>query len=569
MKTVIERNRKGPRCSAQAGETRWAHLKLQSSRWNGARKLGYAFAMAAMLISNTAISQHGIARYNTNGSRDVTFDGDGRVSTSLFSGDGSFSGGSDVAVQPDGRIIMAGTTRAASFYRFVVARFLLNGGLDWAVTVGFTDVVSSYTNAIASTVVIQSDGKIVVGGRAYSSSDEVFALVRLNADGTLDRTFNRTGKVLTNFITTIGSRHSEELRDLAIQSDGKIVAAGAFTRYPNTGIYRAFSQFALARYNADGSLDATFGSGGKVTTGSSHPYSRVANAVIIHSNGKIFVAGGTGAVHHNDALNQSAFILGWYSSNGRFEGAVATDFPGTYEVANAMALQSDGKIVVAGKANGQFALARYSALGVLDSGFDGDGRVVTDFSSSNGEWAEAVALQANGKIVAAGGAFPEFNPQFALARYNTNGSLDATFDGDGKLYTDFDLRKGEVASAVAIAPNGKIVVAGYTGFQRIDKEAAPDGQNDQPIPKAYALEQNYPNPFNPTTTIQFDLHQAGFATLKIYNNLGQEVAVLVNETLAAGRHALPFDATGLPSGVYFYRLSINGFSEVKRMEVVK
>jgi hypothetical protein len=89
------------------------------------------------------------------------------------------------------------------------------------------------------------------------------------------------------------------------------------------------------------------------------------------------------------------------------------------------------------------------------------------------------------------------------------------------------------------------------------------------ISQTYRLYQNYPNPFNPSTTTQFDLKQAGQVMLKVYNSLGQEVATLTDKNLPAGRHTVTFDATDLPSGVYFYRMSVNGFSEVKKMEVIK
>jgi hypothetical protein len=95
------------------------------------------------------------------------------------------------------------------------------------------------------------------------------------------------------------------------------------------------------------------------------------------------------------------------------------------------------------------------------------------------------------------------------------------------------------------------------------------GRTRLSIPEAYALAQNYPNPFNPSTTIEFDVRKTGRVTLKIYNTLGQEVAILVDENLPAGRHAVAFDATGLPSGLYFYRLSVNSFSQVKKMELIK
>jgi uncharacterized delta-60 repeat protein len=148
---------------------------------------------------------------------------------------------------------------------------------------------------------------------------------------------------------------------------------------------------------------------------------------------------------------------------GGGDGKVTTDF-GDVDRADGVAIQADGKIVVAGSAGGaggpDFAVARYNTDGSLDPTFDGDGKVTTDFAS-NHDQGFAVALQADGKIVVAGEAFL-MDLDFALARYNTDGSLDATFGGgDGKVSTDLGLSENDAALAVAIQADGKIVAAGY------------------------------------------------------------------------------------------------------------
>jgi uncharacterized delta-60 repeat protein len=146
------------------------------------------------------------------------------------------------------------------------------------------------------------------------------------------------------------------------------------------------------------------------------------------------------------------------------DGKVVTDF-GADDVASGVAIQGDGKIVVGGKrepasGNSNFALARYNPDGSLDPTFDGDGKVLTDFGA--GDIGEDVAIQADGKIVAAGLSGAGTNPfNFALARYNTNGSLDLSFGGDGRVLTDFG--SNEEAFGVAIQADGKIVAAGLTG----------------------------------------------------------------------------------------------------------
>jgi uncharacterized delta-60 repeat protein len=119
------------------------------------------------------------------------------------------------------------------------------------------------------------------------------------------------------------------------------------------------------------------------------------------------------------------------------DGKVTTDFGSNlYDRANSIAIQSDGKIVVAGESsngsNPDFALARYNSDGSLDTAFDGDGKVTTAVGSFD-DYANSVAIQSDGKIVVAGSSYNGSNTHFALSRYNSDGSLDTTFDGDGKV----------------------------------------------------------------------------------------------------------------------------------------
>ena len=255
----------------------------------------------------------------------------------------------------------------------------------WAVTTDFGG--SQYALAVA----IQSDGKVVAAGYAPVTSGD-FSVARYNTDGSLDTTFNGTGKVTTDFFGGL-----DGARAVAIQSDGKIVVGG----FANNG---ATAGFALARYNSDGSLDTSF-----------------------NGNGKVF-----------------------------------TDF-GVTSVSSGLAIQSDGKIVAAGyvaQSGGldDFAVARYNPNGSLDTSFSGDGKVTFDFGSD--DFANAVAIQADGKIVVAGYTGQGIATDFALARLTTGGALDTGFSGDGKLTTDY-FGLADYATGVAIQTNGKIVAAGY------------------------------------------------------------------------------------------------------------
>ncbi len=217
------------------------------------------------------------------------------------------------------------------------------------------------------------------------------------------------------------------------------------------------TDFAIARYNPDGSLDLSFGTDGRVVTDFALE-ADIATAVAVQADGKLLVAG------YNDD-----FILARYNPDGSLDttfdgdGAVMTDFSGSVDYARAVLLQGDGKIILAGYTDGiggyDFALARYNTDGSLDTSFDGDGKVVNDLSG-NSDYLQAAVLQADGKIVV-GGSSDGISIDFVLARYNTDGSLDTSFDGDGLLSTDID-GSFEQCTALVMQPDGKILAAGFT-----------------------------------------------------------------------------------------------------------
>jgi uncharacterized delta-60 repeat protein len=306
------------------------------------------------------------------------------------------------------------------------------------------------TNDQAFAVAVQPDGKIVVAGRAFIGGTTDFALARYNPDGSLDTSFDTDGKVTTDFLA-----NNDIAQAVALQPDGKIVVAG-FARVPGNR-----DNFALARYNPNGSLDTSFETDGKVipTFGSSD---EEAFAVAVQADGKIVAAGiDSNADFALVRLNQDGTLDTSFDTDGK----VTTDFDSDFDQAYAIALQPDGKIIATGRAviggTTNFALARYNSNGSLDTSFDTDGKVMTAFGSGGGE-ARAIALQADGKIVVAG--FTALNIiDFALARYNPNGSLDTSFDIDGKV--TYNSGATDLPYGVAVQPDGKIVVAGTVQIQ--------------------------------------------------------------------------------------------------------
>ncbi|HKP52245.1 MAG TPA: delta-60 repeat domain-containing protein [Chloroflexia bacterium] len=410
-------------------------------------------ALVAALVIGVAVGGSSPA-YAADGDLDTTFDGDGKVTTDFL---GRVNSAHAVAIQADGKIVVAGSESSSSGSNFLVARYHSNGSLDTSFDGNGMQSIDFNSNDLAYGVAIQADGKIVVAGFASTSSNNSkdFAVARLNTNGGLDTSFSSDGKVTTDF-----SGGYDWANGVAIQSDGKIVAVGYATT--SNG-----SDFALARYNTNGSLDTTFGLIGKRTTDFSGGVDE-ASGVAIQSDGKIVAVGSAGSPGSSD------FALTRYTTSGNldtsfsFDGKVTTAFASSTAMANGLAIQSDGKIVAVGFAWNSsgwddFALTRYNTNGTLDTSFGFGGKRTTDFAP-NYEQAMGVAIQADGKVVAAGfaqkigGDYEDYD--FAIARYTTSGNLDTSFSSDGKVTTSF-AGVPEQAQGLAIQSNGKIVVVGY------------------------------------------------------------------------------------------------------------
>jgi uncharacterized delta-60 repeat protein len=369
-----------------------------------------------------------LARYNLHGLLDTSFSGDGRQTTD-FGGD---DGARGVAIQGNGRIVAVGGGGGGD--DFALARYNANGSLDTTFAGQGKQTTEFGAFDRATGVALQENGKLVaVGG---SGGD--FALARYNAHGLLDTSFSDDGRQTTDFGGGDGAC------GVAIQRDGKLVAVG---------VGGATSDFALARYNTNGSLDTGFSGDGRQTT--DFGGFDFGGGVALSENGKIVVVGSTIGSGFG---GRSDFAIARYNPNGSLDkgfsgdGRQTTDFAGGDAAATGVAIQANGKIVVAGRSGGDFALIRYRTDGSLDSGFSGDGKTTTDFGG--GAAASGVAIQANGKIVLVGGS----DGDFALIRYRTDGSLDSSFSGDGKQTTDFGA--AEAAHGVTVAGDGKIVAVG-------------------------------------------------------------------------------------------------------------
>ena len=326
------------------------------------------------------------------------------------------------------------------------------------------------SNDIAYATALQTDGKILIAGIRFignSATGGDFLIARYNPDGTLDRSFGQRGRVIVDLGLT------EKAAAMAVQADGKIViAGGTYDVFPAAG-----GQYALVRFNSNGSLDTTFGNAGVVTTsfGTSGCF---ASAMVIQSDGKIVAAG----TNYIDFSSNSDFGVARYNSDGSLDstfgtgGLVSTDFNQGLDAALAVALQADGKIVAVGSAVSavsfyDFALVRYLADGSLDSTFGTAGKVETDLGANNLDQANAAVLQPDGKIVAAGTTIARngLDQFFALTRYNTDGTLDAGFGRSGLATVDFG-SFFQIARSLHLQSDGKIVAVGYADTESSDSD---------------------------------------------------------------------------------------------------
>jgi len=423
----------------------------------------------------SAISAHGTALAaspaQAPGDLDPTFGAGGKVTTDFFRAkDAALS----LALQPDGKLVVGGVaTNSATENDFALARYNPDGSLDASfgtsgvVTTDFfgnipRELGASLTD-LALKVLLQPDGKIVLSGWAFETATGFhFALARYNADGSLDATFGTDGKVVSNFPGKF-----EGALSAALQPDGKIVLAGTNGTPVGLGLASDID-FGVARYNGDGSLDMAFGVSGFVRTDFLGNIDE-ARSVVIQADGKIVVAG---FANHPTGHKFSAFALARYNSNGSLDagfgvdGKVTTDFFEGDDIASSLTLQPDGKIIAVGEAFNpatgtvDWALARYKVDGSLDATFGAGGLVTTDFFGGL-DRARGVSLQSDGTILVVGTATNlATGRDFALARYNSDGSLHTTFGKDGKVTTDF-FEGDDVAASLALRPDGKIVVAGF------------------------------------------------------------------------------------------------------------
>ena len=407
-----------------------------------------------LVITLTCTSAYSRVAYTLQGDIDPTFGSDGLITTTIS--DTSTDFGLDVVIQPDGKIVVAGMSTGLGF---LILRYQSDGTLDTSFGSGGKVIPSVGERAFA--VALQPDGKIVATGHGpgVDGMYNDITVARFTADGTLDSSFGNGGKVTTDYFG-----YHDYGYDLVVLDDGKILVSGAAqSRFDVPDMAPYGYHCAMVRYNPDGTLDSSFGTSGKVLTDISpvhvnDSYSSACNSIALRDDGSFVAAGG----YLRD------FLLIAYEADGNLDtsfgidGVVRTDFANGWDDGRAIWIQSDGKILVAGwatvYANRDFALARYNPDGSLDTSFGTNGKVSVQLGGE--DEAYGIALQPDGKILVAGGVNNAPPTGFAVLRFNPDGSLDSTFGTEGKIITDFGNDGLEGARSVVLQSDGKIVVVG-------------------------------------------------------------------------------------------------------------
>jgi uncharacterized delta-60 repeat protein len=430
----------------------------------------------------------------TDGSLDSTFGTNGIVTTPISVGTEFIA---DMIIQPDGKIVVGGRSynSIADKMSMALARYLPNGTLDTTFSGDGILVfnLNATSNDMINALAIQSDGKIVAAGSSSTSSLQKAMLVRIMPNGILDNGFGTSAMVLTSNV--------QQITDIALQTDGKIVAVGN---------YNSYNLFAI-RYHTDGTLDSSFGANGIVETLTSP--------------------------------NISSF--------------------------NTVAIQADGKILCGGNEKWKInTLFRYNTNGTLDSSFGTNGKVAIDLTYTglpNANLSD-ITLQPDGKILATGtmNNFATIASQIFITRYNTNGTLDSSFMGNGTL---LDNNYYSYAMCIELQTDGKIVIGGITaekfGAARYFSGLSLNISNFSPQNNNISL---YPNPINAKAKLSYSLAMPELLSIELVNQEGEKIHSFMEncpKNIGKYEETLSFPPN-LAQGIYFIRLSTkNGTASIK------
>jgi len=495
-----------------------------------------------------------------SGSLDLSFNGSGYVITDAGN---IFCAASSMAIQEDGKIIVAGFSKPYDINDFeadfVIMRHNVDGSLDSDFGVDgivLTDLDSGSSD-VATDIAIQADGKIVVAGRTHAGNtfeDYGMALIRYNNDGSIDESFGNLG--IAKLPIDSEDDYSYDI-SMLIQTDGKIVLTGSTYIVSN-------DHFITVRYDQNGEVDPSFGNNGIVISSFGDDFSSNPNAIAIQTDGKI-ICGGV-AVGPQSTGTYADFGLIRYLPSGTPDptfgimGKVITPvLPGfDTEWIEDIEIQDDGKIIAVGCAatieDEKIAIVRYNMDGSLDPFFGDNGIVLTEVSSPESS-GQSVTLDINMNILVAGYTGNSMVPDmdFAIVKYISDGTIDHSFGTEGKVLTH--IHEIDVIADLHIQEDGKLVVAGLTGnYELGDFIVAryfdlPVGISDLPMESEIKI---FPNPVIDILNLEININTPSYLELSIYNIIGQP---LLSESFRVNsNHPMQISIETLNSGVYILEI---------------
>ncbi len=502
---------------------------------------------------------------------DASFGQAGTITTTFNSKD---SYAESVIQLANNKIVVAGGA-GDNLADIALASYLQDGSADTSFGTNGTLLIElTNLSSTASSIVEDANGNILIAGFVEDAAFNYQAvLIRISPSGVLDGAFGTNGVVLTNFGTTMGAGALA----IAMQSDGKIILGGATIDYDDP-VYDELGDFALARYNADGSVDTTFGNGGYVVTAFDDNYFDLINSIKIQADGKIVAAGYSGTEDPATFEDSSNAVVARYNTNGSLDNSFGTNGKkqinvGLMDYIEGLAIQADGKILLSGDTTNEnfdyvTLLIRLNINGSLDSSFSGDGIVTTQFlNGSDFYFSSAVSVIPNGDgtIIAAGTSQNETSniEYVTFAKYTANGALDTTFRGDGKFISMID---GVYVNQAIVTSSGKLLVAG-------EKNSSVNGNFEYNIFLAQFLLTNtlgiddadanfisvYPNPVSSQLNIKFAIGVPN-TEISLYDVLGKEVKAIktdkINEQISM---------ENLSPGVYYLNVVQEGKITTKKI----
>lgn len=403
------------------------------------------------------------AIYSQEGTLDTSFSDDGKVT---YDYNNLTNTSTDIAIQSDGKIVAVGYTEGNTFDSHIL-RYNTDGTLDQSFGNNGAVIYDFGSTDALFAVEILNNGKIIVGGSTYNTSigSTDFLLACFNPDGTLDTTFGNQGKVISNLYNLANVIFSfDRIKDILIQPDGKILVAGVARRNSGTSIY------ALARYNPDGSFDTSFGENG--ITNSSENWSNASsagerdiNSIALLPDGKIISAGFTTL---DASLPTKNLTITRFNSDGSLDTSFSNNgetwIPFTEDgIFHGITTTSDNKILAIGNTGVNSVIYRFNQDGSIDQSFDNDGRVLPDVHDDDSIFSSTglnLLIQNDGKILALVDIHRP-GESIGVFRYLEDGSVDNSFGVNGLATFDFT-SVNDNATKMAFQNDGKIVVLGYT-----------------------------------------------------------------------------------------------------------